>query len=59
SDSHVPGTWYHVLSYPLFGDVTKALVRPARWWGPDQREAAAKYSERIGETLLSQIAKTG
>lgn len=56
--SHVSGTWYHVLAYPLFGDVTKALVRPAaRCWAPSQKEKATSFTQRRGETLLAECAK--
>jgi len=58
--SHVPGTWYHVLAYPLFGDVTKALLRPAaRCWAPSQREKAISATQSLGETLVAQCAKAG
>jgi len=58
--SHVPGTWYHVLAYPLFGDVTKALLRPAaRCWASSQREKAISATQSLGETLVAQCAKAG
>eukprot|EP00435_Cladocopium_sp_Y103_P006254 s117_g2.t1 len=58
SISHVSGTWYHVLAYPLFGDVTKALVRPAaRCWAPSQKEKATSFTQRRGETLVAECAK--
>lgn len=58
--AHVPGTWYHVLAYPLAGDLTKALLRPTiQSWAPSQREAAKGAARWLGETLLSQCAKSG
>eukprot|EP00930_Biecheleria_cincta_P076651 TRINITY_DN6385_c0_g1_i2.p1 TRINITY_DN6385_c0_g1~~TRINITY_DN6385_c0_g1_i2.p1 ORF type:complete len:1041 (-),score=214.46 TRINITY_DN6385_c0_g1_i2:50-3172(-) len=58
--AHVPGTWYHVLAYPLAGDLTKALLRPTiQSWAPSQREAARGAARWLGETLVSQCAKSG
>eukprot|EP00927_Polykrikos_kofoidii_P040197 TRINITY_DN34403_c0_g1_i1.p1 TRINITY_DN34403_c0_g1~~TRINITY_DN34403_c0_g1_i1.p1 ORF type:complete len:891 (+),score=140.89 TRINITY_DN34403_c0_g1_i1:146-2818(+) len=54
--AHVPGVWFHVLAYPLAGDVTKALLRPAATaWKASQRKALQRY----GETLIAKCAKAG
>lgn len=52
--TYVPGGPFHVLVYPLAGDLTKALVRPARTQMPDKQVLYA-----LGETLVSQCAKSG
>ncbi|CAE7589299.1 unnamed protein product [Symbiodinium microadriaticum] len=63
--SHVPtapvsGTWFHVLAYPLLGDVTKVLLRPVmKCWTAAQRESVARATRWLGETLISQCAKAG
>lgn len=57
---HVPGHWFHVLAYPLAGDFTKALLRPAfRSWTHRQLDAAKGALQRLGETLMSACAKAG
>eukprot|EP00929_Paragymnodinium_shiwhaense_P061846 TRINITY_DN3089_c0_g1_i1.p1 TRINITY_DN3089_c0_g1~~TRINITY_DN3089_c0_g1_i1.p1 ORF type:complete len:955 (+),score=133.44 TRINITY_DN3089_c0_g1_i1:106-2970(+) len=54
--AHIPGVWFHVLAYPLAGDVTKALLRPALGaWKSTQRSALLG----LGETLVSRCAKAG
>lgn len=56
----VSGTWFHVLAYPLLGDVTKVLLRPLmKCWTAAQRESVARAQRWLGETLISQCAKAG
>lgn len=55
----VPGTWFHVLAYPLAGDVTKVLLRPAaEFWTKRQRSLCQGATRYLGETLISQCAKS-
>jgi len=55
-----PGAWHHVLAYPLAGDLTKVLLRPAaRTWTDRHRSAVQGAYRCLGETLLSQCAKSG
>lgn len=56
----VPGGCFHVLAYPLAGDLRKALLRPTgSLWGASQKVAAQDVLRSFGETLLSQCAKSG
>lgn len=50
----VPGGLFHVLAYPLAGDPTKVLLRPAK-----RSVVDATVLQSMGETLLSQCAKAG
>lgn len=52
--AHVPGGRFHVLAYPLAGDLTKALLRPVKASITD-----SQVLRGLGETLLSQCAKSG
>jgi len=57
---HVPirGGKFYVLAYPLAGDFTKALLRPAaRLWTEHQRSVAADMFLLCGDSLVSLCVK--
>lgn len=57
---YVPGGLFHVLAYPLGGDVTKALLRPMETaWTREQHNVAEFCTQSLGETLISQCSKAG
>lgn len=51
---YVPGGRFHVLAYPLAGDFSKVLLRPAK-----RSNASREVLQKMGETLVSQCAKSG